>query len=59
MAYNARPHRGLNRFRDQHGNWTHPSPDQVWRAAEAAGWAAGGFAFGAALPVAGVPSVVW
>ena len=40
MAYNARPHHGLNRFRDQHGNWTHPSPDQVWRAAEAAGWAA-------------------
>ena len=40
MAYNARPHRGLKRFRDQHGNWAYPTPDQVWQRAVDAGWSA-------------------
>jgi putative transposase len=38
-AYNARPHRGLAKTRDAvTGKVRHQSPDEVWAAAELAGW---------------------
>lgn len=38
-AYNARPHRGLPKIRDdQTGKLRHQSPDEAWAAAVAEGW---------------------